>query len=532
MATNRAIPSTRNTQDNQEKNMSMSDHSETSGPDLTAGVGQDSLQEGGMIVGHVGDQSVLLARHEGKLFALDAKCTHYGARLDQGMIIDCTLRCPWHHARFDLKSGAAVGAPALQALSCWKVEVSGDKVHVRERMAAPAVPQRTKGVPSSVVIVGGGAAGEAAAEMLRTEGYGGPVTILSDDSALPCDRPNLSKDYLAGTAEADWIPLRDENFYREHNIELRLNTQVAAIEPATSQVRLADGSTLGYGTLLLATGAEPVRLKLPGADLPHVHYLRTQADCEAIIAAVEAGAKRAVVIGASFIGLEVAGSLRQRGVETHVVAPEARPLERVMGPELGDFIRALHESKGVVFHLQQTATHFEADAVILENGERLACDLIVVGVGVRPRLTLAEAAGLDVDHGVMVNEYLQTSVANIYAAGDIARWPDPYSGERIRVEHWAVAQRQGQAAARNMLGAKQAFTQAPFFWSQHYDAAIHYDGHATHWDRIETDGDASKYDFSARFIDAGRTAALVTIYRDIESLEEEAAMEAQAAAKP
>ncbi|OWT57547.1 FAD-dependent oxidoreductase [Candidimonas nitroreducens] len=506
----------------------MSDQAETGGPDLASGIAQSDLQEGGMIAGHVGDQSVLLARHEGKLYALDAKCTHYGAPLADGAIIDCTLRCPWHHARFDLSTGAAVGAPALQALSCWKVEISGDKMFVRERVQPPEAPRRTENVPTSVVIVGGGAAGEAAAEMLRHEGYGGPVTILSDDSAPPCDRPNLSKDYLAGTAQADWIPLRDADFYREHEIELRLKTQVTAIEPAASQLRLADGSTLGYGALLLATGAEPVRLKLPGADLPHIHYLRTQADCEAIIAGIEAGAKRAVVVGASFIGLEVAAALRQRDIETHVVAPDARPLERVMGPELGDFIRALHESKGVVFHLQQSVTGFEADAVVLQSGERLACDIVVVGVGVRARTALAEAAGLDVDHGVMVNEYLQTSVANIYAAGDIARWPDPYSGERMRVEHWAVAQRQGQAAARNMLGAKQAFTQAPFFWSQHYDAAINYVGHAAHWDRIETDGDASKYDFSARYIDAGRTAALATIYRDIESLKEEAAMEAQA----
>jgi 3-phenylpropionate/trans-cinnamate dioxygenase ferredoxin reductase subunit len=304
---------------------------------------------------------------------------------------------------------------------------------------------------------------------------------------------------------------------------------VDAIDPGTTEIRLADGGTLRYGALLLATGAEPVRLQIPGADLPQVHYLRTQADSEAIIGAIDGGAKHAVVIGASFIGLEVAASLRQRGVEVHVVAPEARPLERVMGAAIGDFIRTLHESKGVVFHLQQTAARFEADAVVLQNGERLACDLIVIGIGVQPRTALAEAAGLHVDHGVMVNEYLQTSASEIYAAGDIARWPDRYSGERIRVEHWVVAQRQGQTAARNMLGARMAYIEAPFFWSQHYDVAINYVGHATRWDRIETDGDASKYDFSARFIDGDRAAAVATIYRDIESLKSEADMEARAA---
>ncbi len=499
------------------------------GPDLTAGVALTEVPEGGMLGGHVGDDNVLVARRDGKLLALSAKCTHYGGPLDKGLVVGGTVRCPWHHARFDLATGQAVGAPALNPVSCWRVDVENDRLYVRERAAPAGARRRPARSPSSVVIVGGGAAGEAAAEMLRNEGYDGPVTILSDDTAPPCDRPNLSKDYLAGTAERSWIPLRSEKFYREQQIDLRLNTQVAAIDLAAAEVRLAEGSALGYGSLLLASGAEPVRLNTPGAELPHVHYLRTQADSEAIIAAVEAGAKRAVVIGASFIGLEVAASLRQRGVEVHVVAPDKRPLERVMGEALGDFIRTLHEAKGVVFHLEQTAARFETDRVTLQNGDRLAADLIVVGIGVRPRTVLAEAAGLEVDRGVVVNEYLQTSVPEVYAAGDIARWPDTMSGERIRVEHWVVAQRQGQAAARNILGAKAAYREAPFFWSQHYDAGINYVGHAVRWDRIETDGDPAKYDFAARFVDGGHISAVATIYRDVESLEAEAAMEAHAA---
>lgn len=497
------------------------------GPDLSAGVALADVPEGGMIGGHVGDVNVLLARQNGELFALSAKCTHYGGPLNKGLIVGETVRCPWHHACFSLRSGEALAAPALNPVACWKVEVQDERVYVRER-AKPSAPRRRPAKsPTSVVIVGGGAAGEAAAEMLRREGYDGPVTILSDDAAPPCDRPNLSKDYLAGTAQASWIPLRDDNFYREQQIELRLNTAVAAIDPADARLRLADGSMLPYGALLLATGAEPVRLNLPGADLPHVHYLRTLADSEAIIGAVEAGAKRAVVIGASFIGLEVAASLRQRGVEVHVVAPEARPLERLMGTALGDFIRALHESKGVVFHLEQTASGINASQVTLQNGEQLAADLIVIGIGVRPRTALAEAAGLEVDHGVLVNEYLQTSAPNIYAAGDIARWPDRQSGERIRVEHWVVAQRQGQTAARNILGSNEPYTAPPFFWSQHYDAAINYVGHAERWDRIEIDGDPAKYDFTARLIGGGRTLAVATIYRDVESLKIEADMEAE-----
>ena len=293
------------------------------GPDLTEGVALADVPEGGMLGGHVGDDNVLVARRDGKLLAVSAKCTHYGGPLDKGLIVGGTVRCPWHHARFDLATGEAVGAPALDPVSCWRVDVQNDKLYVRGRTGPPAARARPARSPSSVVIVGGGAAGEAAAEMLRRDGYDGAVTILSDDSALPCDRPNLSKDYLAGTAEPSWIPLRSEKFYREQRIDVRLNTRVKAIDPTAARVHLADGTALPYGALLLATGAEPVRLNTPGADLPHVHYLRTQADSEAIIGAVEAGAKRAVVIGASFIGLEVAASLRQRGVGVQVVAPDS-----------------------------------------------------------------------------------------------------------------------------------------------------------------------------------------------------------------
>lgn len=498
-----------------------------SNPDLSAGVPLADIPENGMLAGHVGEAPVLVACVDGKLHAIGAKCTHYGGPLGQGLRVGKTVRCPWHHACFSLKTGEALGAPALDAVPCWTVEVEGERAFVREKTESRLPPRKPAQSPSSIVIVGGGAAGEAAAETLRREGYTGPVTILSDDSSAPCDRPNLSKDYLAGSAKPSWIPLRGDDFYREKNIALRLNTAVEAIQPDKSRVRLAGGETLEYGSLLLATGADPVRLDSPGADLPHVHYLRTQADSEAIIAAVEAGAKRAVVVGASFIGLEVAASLRQRGLEVQIVAPEPVPLERIMGRELGQFVHKLHESKGVTFHLGQTADEFASDGVTLENGETLPADLVVVGIGVRPRTQLAESAGLDVDNGVIVNEYLETSAKNVYAVGDIARWPDPASGERIRVEHWVVAQRQGQCAARNILGALETYAIPPFFWSQHYDAGINYVGHARQWDEIEADGDPSDYDFEAHFIAGGKRIALATIYRDITSLEAEADMERQ-----
>jgi NADPH-dependent 2,4-dienoyl-CoA reductase/sulfur reductase-like enzyme len=364
--------------------------------------------------------------------------------------------------------------------------------------------------------------------MLRRERYEGSLAILSDDAAPPVDRPNLSKDYLAGTAPEEWVPLRDDGFYADQNIDLRLDCSVAAIDPRKREVITSDGGRVAYDRLLIATGAEPVRLPLPGMDLPHVHTLRTLADSRAIIAR-SANARTAVVMGASFIGLEVAASLRTRGIEVHVVAPEKRPMEKVLGPQLGDFVRSLHEEHGVIFHLEDTASAIDRDLVTLRSGGTLRGDLVVVGVGVRPRLTLAQDAGLAIDRGVTVNEYLETSAPDVFAAGDIARWPDPHTGSAIRVEHWVVAERQGQAAALNMLGARQRFDAVPFFWSQHYDVPINYVGHAEGWDDIAVDGEIAKRDCVLRYRCNGRVLAVASIYRDRESLLAELSMERETA---
>jgi len=503
------------------------EQSQPKGPDLTQGVALNDIADGAMLGGRVGDDAVLLARRGNELFAIGATCSHYGGPLAEGLVVGDTVRCPWHHACFSLRTGEAVRAPAFNPVSCWRAEQRDGKVFVRERIEPAARPRPDPGRgPKSerVVIVGGGAAGFAAAEMLRREGFGGSITMLSADEAAPYDRPNCSKDYLAGNAPEDWMPLRPPEFYREQSIDLALQAEATALDAKARQVMLADGRSIPFDMLLLATGAEPVRLNIPGADLPHVHVLRSLADSRAIIAQAKA-ARRAVVIGASFIGLEAAAALRAREIEVHVVAPEERPLERVLGREYGDFIRALHEEHGVVFHLQDTATAIDAKSVKLKGGATLEADLVVVGVGVRPRIQLAERAGLQIDRGVLVNQYLETNAPGIYAAGDIARWPDPHTGENLRIEHWVLAERQGQAVARNMLGQRLPFSDVPFFWSQHYDVPINYVGHAEKWDAIDIEGDIKARDCLVRYRRNGKVLAVASIYRDLDSLKEEATME-------
>jgi len=504
------------------------------GPDLLEGISVDDIPDGGMLVGHVGEESVLLAHRGDEFFAIGATCSHYSGPLAEGIMVDDTVRCPWHHACFSLRTGEALHAPALSAVACWSVEQRGGKIFVRNKKEIHE-PKKKSGTgpaaesPRIIVIVGGGAAGFAAAEKLRREQYQGSIVMLSNDDEPPVDRPNLSKDYLAGTATEEWVPLRPDNFYSENGIDLRLKANVTGIDVRSREVVLANGSKFAYDRLLLATGAEPIRLSIPGADLPHVRTLRSFADCRAIIERAKT-ARRAVVLGASFIGLEVAASLRAREIEVHVVAPEKRPMERILGAQMGDFVRALHEEHGVVFHLEDTASAIDGKRVRLKGGGTLDADLVVAGVGVRPRTELAEKAGLALDRGVVVDTYLQTSAPEIFAAGDIARWPDAHSGETIRVEHWVVAERQGQGAALNMLGRRERFIAVPFFWSQHYDVPINYVGHAEKWDELTIDGEVAAKDCLLRYKCNGRVLAVASIYRDVESLKAEAMMELAAAA--
>ena len=500
---------------------------DSKGFDFRSGVSLQQIPDGAIVAGHVGDDEIIVVRRGNETFAVGAHCTHYHGPLADGLLVGDTVRCPWHHACFSLRTGEALRAPALDPLACWQVETQGDQVTVKQKLderktASPV----SKTMPRSVVIVGGGAAGLAAAEMLRRLRYSGPITMLSSDADPPVDRPNLSKDYLAGTAKEDWIPLRPSEFYTDNDIDLHLNARVGALDVKSKQVRMQGGATHMYDALLLATGAEPVQLTLAGTPAIPVHYLRRFPDSKAIAAsATAAKSKRALVMGASFIGLEVAASLNARGLEVHVVAPEAQPLVKVMGDDVGRFIRGLHESKGVVFHLGATVAKLDGRTATLSDGSTVDADFAVVGVGVKPNVSLAEAAGLAIDRGVAVNEFLETSVSRVFAAGDIARWPDRHSGQRIRVEHWVVAERQGQAAAKNMLGLGERFDAVPFFWSQHYDISINYVGHAEAWDSAKVDGDLGGHDATVTYTKGGRTLAVATVFRDAASLEAEVRME-------
>jgi NADPH-dependent 2,4-dienoyl-CoA reductase/sulfur reductase-like enzyme/nitrite reductase/ring-hydroxylating ferredoxin subunit len=501
-------------------------------PDLTLGVAEAALAEGRPLLGDVQGQAVLLARHGKDIFAIDNTCTHYGGPLSDGLQEGGTVRCPWHHACFSLESGEALAAPALDPVGCWKVERRSGMVYVRERQ--PAIPKPPRRIPealTTVAIVGGGAAGTAAAEMLRREGYARRIVMVSADASPPCDRPNLSKGYLAGTAPEEWLPLRQADFYAGHDIELRLSTSVTSIDVDGRALQLADGSRLAWDALLLATGAEPMRLDVPGAELAHVHYLRTEADSRAIVAAA-AGARRVAVVGASFIGMEVAAALRARGIDVDVIAPESCPMERVLGAPVGRLLRRVHEEHGVRFHLGTTVAGIDQEGVTLAGGgERVSADLVVIGVGVRPNVALAEQAGLAVERGVLVDEYLQTSAPGIFAAGDIARWPDRLTGDRIRVEHWVVAERQGQTAARNMLGARERFASVPFFWTEQYDLAIAYVGHAERWDELRVDGDVEARDCKLTYLRNGGPLAVATIGRDVAGLRAELEFETLVAAR-
>jgi NADPH-dependent 2,4-dienoyl-CoA reductase/sulfur reductase-like enzyme/nitrite reductase/ring-hydroxylating ferredoxin subunit len=507
-------------------------------PDFAGGIPAGDLPEGAMIEGTLGADKVLLLRRDGQVRAIGARCTHLGAPMGKGIVVEGEIRCPWHHARFSLETGEAVGAPAFDPLPCYRAEERDGRITVTGRSEAALKPatKAPGGVvqaPGRVVIVGGGAGGHACAEWLARAGHGGTVTLVSDDPDPPYDRTFCSKQYLSGKAERGKTLLAPESFYSGNGPRL-LRDQVVSLDLGAEEIVTAGGERLAYDALVIATGAAPQRPDLPGFDRPNVHTLRSLADADALIAAASS-ARRVAVVGASFIGLEVAAAMVSREKAVTVVAPDAVPLQKVLGEAVGRFVQGLHEEKGVTFRLGREVTGFDGQALTLDDGGRIEADLVVLGTGVAPRTDLAEAAGLrlagkDEGGGIAVDAQLAASAPGIYAIGDVASYPDPRSGRRLRVEHWVHAQRQGQHVARALLGEAAAFTETPFFWSGHYGTSLRYVGHAGSAEGALIKGDVKKGDFAVTYREDGRDAALATCKRDKPSLEAEAAWDREARA--
>jgi 3-phenylpropionate/trans-cinnamate dioxygenase ferredoxin reductase subunit len=360
------------------------------------------------------------------------------------------------------------------------------------------------------VIVGASLAGAKAAETLRQEGFDGRVVLVGAEDERPYERPPLSKDYLRGEVGREKVYVHDEGFYAEHDIELRLGRTALRLDTSDREVELDDGERLSFDRLLLATGSEPRRLAIPGAELDGVLYLRSVQDSDALRERLDR-CRAVVVVGAGWIGAEVAASARQRGLEVTVIEPASVPLERVMGAEVGAIYRDIHSDHGTQMLMGTGVEAFEGDGKVervrTSEGHLLECDLVVVGVGVQPRIQLAGNAGIAVDSGILVDEHLETSVPGVFAAGDVANGWHPFYGERVRVEHWSNALHQGPTAARNMLGQADAYDRLPYFFSDQYEVGMEYSGFAREWDRVIFRGDPATREFIAFWLTGDRVVA-------------------------
>jgi len=471
-------------------------------------VGRDEeLAEGGLLEANVGGKTVVVLRSDGRLRAYGGRCTHYDGPLAKGLLHDGRLVCPWHGGTFDAATGDLLEPPPLSALVALSVRVDEggdiwvDRPDDTPRQRAMPMAGREPADERVFAVVGGGAAGAAAVEGLRQHGFGGRIVLVSREDRRPYDRPNLSKDYLAGSAEADWLPLRPQSFYERHGIELR-HAEVTRLDAATRRLELGDGDSLTPDAVLIATGALPRRLTAPGADLPGVFTLRSWSDCDAVIAGLD-GAARAVVVGASFIAMECAASLRARGLEVTVVAPDETPLALHFGPEIGGLLRRRHEEHGVRFALGRTVSWLTGDTRVreltLDDGSRLAADLVVVGVGVAPAAGFVENAAVNDDGSLDVDGELRVNDHGVWAAGDVARYPEVHVGDRVRIEHWRLAEQLGRAAAASMAGKGAPFGGVPGFWTEQFGQRIAYAGVGRGWDTTIAVGDVAAGDFTVLF---------------------------------
>ncbi len=485
---------------------------------------KDDLQDGGMKTVKVAQNEILVTRVDDEFHAFAAHCTHYGAPLGDGVLSGVRIVCPWHHACFHAKSGDLLEPPALNALPSFEVKVEGNDVIVRfpEKPEAARIPDMTKLQPEKdkriYIILGAGAAGNAAAQVLRETGFMGRILLISREKRLPYDRPNLSKDYLQGDADPAWMPLRSEEFYKSHDIELLLGRLVKRVNIPTRTVTFSDEDTLIYDKLLIATGGIPRTLAVAGADLKNVFTLRSFDDSDAIINVLE-GAGEAVIVGSSFIGMEATSSLRHRGLKVTVVSRDQFPFERVFGPDIGKLFKDGHEKNGVTFKLKTEVKKFEGkdsvEAVVLSNGERLKADLVIAGIGVKPATDFIQGLEKSSDGGILVDKNLKAA-EDVYVAGDIASFPFWLTGKNIRIEHWRTSEQLGRIAGRNMAGKETTYSSMPFFWTNQAGLYFRYVGHATTWDEIIVQGEIPAKDFLAYFIQEDSVVAVAGMGRDKE----------------
>ena len=478
-------------------------------------VREESLQPGKPVVATVEDQEIMLVRVGDRIAACGNKCTHYGGPLNQGLVIGDKVICPWHNARFDVTTGAKESPPGLGGVASYEVKTEAGEVYVRQRAAENTAP-RGKGKDSSVLILGAGAAGDTAAETLRSAGYEGKITLVTQEVDAPYDRTVLSKGFISGEAKAEWLPLREKDFYRDGGVELVTGKRIVGFDPLTKTATFEDGSKLHGDQVLLCTGSVPRKLNLPGSELANTFYLRSMKDAERIVAAIKE-AKKAVILGSSFIGLEAASGLRERKIEVHIVAPEKTPLESVFGERVGRRIRRIHEENGVNFHLERTAKEIQGSGrvsrVLLDDGTTLDADLVIIGVGVLPAVDFLANTGLVENGSIPVNGRLESKFPGVFAAGDIALVPDPHGGGPVRIEHWVVAQRHGMHAAKAMLGEAEDFAEPPFFWTMQYGNSIKFAGSSVGHDEIVYRGDVDNDTFSAGYFRTGRLTGVSTIGR-------------------
>jgi len=467
------------------------------------------------------DLEIVLAKIDGEFYAVYGKCTHYGAPLGDGALNGNRLVCPWHHACFDMKTGKHLEAPGIDGLPTYEVTVDGESVYIQlpeeqSDRITNEMSSRKDTNPMSFVVIGGGAAGAYAVEGMREAGYTGEIIMISKEKEVPYDRPNCSKEYLSGEAPEEWMPLRGADFYKKHDIQLMQGKEVKEANILRKKITFTDGESLSYDKLLLCTGGAPRQLNIEGSDLDNIHTLRSLADSRKIRDAGKQ-AKKVVVIGSSFIGLEGAQSLQHLDCEVTVVAPEKVPFAKIFGTKVGKKIQQMHEEAGVQFKLQRKAQRFlgkeKVSGVELDNGEKIEADLILVGIGVKPATEFLSGVPLEKDGSVLVNEHLSIDNDH-YAAGDIARYP--YQGKPTRIEHWKVAAQQGRIAGMNMAGPQHTYDAIPFFWTAQQGHPMQYVGHADKFDEVLIDGDLDGGKFMAFYIHNNQTKAALGMGRDKE----------------